>query len=173
MTAQFRLQEERHLEKTRQQQNDKRKGNAPPPPNDPVQRYQQGEYINRRSDQPQHRKNPDSPRVDERRQQRYDHGRTRRDRKDQHHPVEHAARQTFPTFPGSTVSVIVVILPAHRSIADHSFVFPIIEQQKSPQHTADMGEVGYTVHPARNAEEKFDHAIHDHEPLGFHRHRRN
>ena len=52
-------------------------------------------------------------------------------------------------------------------------MFPIIEQQKSPQHTADMGEVGYTVHPARNAEEKFDHAIHDHEPLGFHRHRRN
>lgn len=56
MTAQLRLQEERHLEKARQQQYDKRKGNAPPPPNDPVQRYQQGEYINRRSDQPQHRK---------------------------------------------------------------------------------------------------------------------
>ncbi|CDE65259.1 unknown [Alistipes putredinis CAG:67] len=36
-----------------------------------------------------------------------------------------------------------------------------------------MGEVGDTVHPARNAEEKFDHAIHDHEPLGFHRNRRN
>ena len=114
ITAELRSVEKRHLEKPDDHQRDHDSGPHQPPADDPIERQNNRDDIDRRCGQPQHGEEPHPARIDVGDEKGDDHRNGRYGRQERHQQIEQPQQQTAPRLTAAVAVITAVIGLGHR-----------------------------------------------------------